>query len=465
MEHLHPRAARFAPWVAEHLRRSHWSVRARMTMLAAVVATVLCVITSVLILDHRHEETTARRLARLYAANLELAHRFAHRDAPEVIDLENVPAMQLAAVAGQVVSATPRMRGQPRMATFVPPRRSAATDRLLCDVPGFPHRCVLVAAMWVPAAGGDLIAYSALPAPPWYVSEALVAELAAGSAILLIVMIVGTYWIVGRTLRPVELITAALAGAAAGDPGHRVPVPAHHDEIRYLATVVNDTLEQQESALRRERRFAAEASHDLRTPIAGARLRLEEALMDPAAVDWPSLAKDLLNDVERQQAIAEDILTLARLDPERSSQRERTDLADLVRSELRRRLPGRVPVHTDLRPGVFVECERVLLGRLLTNLVDNAQRHAATAVTVAVRAEDGTAVLAVMDDGAGIAPEHREIVFERFARLPESRALDPKGTGLGLPICREIAHAHQGSLTIEDSAQGACLVLRMPRAG
>ncbi|MEU8358702.1 hypothetical protein AB0C27_22085 [Nonomuraea sp. NPDC048882] len=73
--------------------------------------------------------------------------------------------------------------------------------------------------------------------------------------------------------------------------------------------------------------------------------------MDPAAVDWPGLAKDLLNDVERQQAIAEDILTLARLDAERSPQRERTDLADLVRSELRHRLPGRVPVHTDLRPG------------------------------------------------------------------------------------------------------------------
>ncbi|MEU8358703.1 hypothetical protein AB0C27_22090 [Nonomuraea sp. NPDC048882] len=170
MEHLHPRAARFAPWVAAHLRRFHWSIRARMTMLAAVVALVLCVITSTLILNHRYDETTVRRLARLYAANLELVHRFAHRPVPEVIDLENVPAMQLVDRAGQVVSATPRMRGQPRMATFVPPRRSSATDRRLCDVPGFPHRCVLIAAMWVPAASGDLIAYSALPAPPGYVS-------------------------------------------------------------------------------------------------------------------------------------------------------------------------------------------------------------------------------------------------------------------------------------------------------
>ncbi|MEV4177822.1 sensor histidine kinase, partial [Nonomuraea sp. NPDC049709] len=75
---------------------------------------------------------------------------------------------------------------------------------------------------------------------------------------------------------------------------------------------------------------------------------------------------------------------------------------------------------------------------------------------------DDTAILAVFDDGAGIAPEHREIIFERFARLPESRQRDPKGTGLGLAICREIAHAHHGSLTIEDPGQGTCLVLRMP---
>jgi signal transduction histidine kinase len=112
---------------------------------------------------------------------------------------------------------------------------------------------------------------------------------------------------------------------------------------------------------------------------------------------------------------------------------------------------------------VFVAGNRLLLARLLTNLVNNAQRHAATGVTVAVRAEDDTAALTVADDGAGIAAEHHETVFERFARLPESRARDPQGSGLGLPICREIAHAHQGTLTIEDPGQGTCLVLRMPR--
>ncbi|UBU08507.1 sensor histidine kinase [Nonomuraea gerenzanensis] len=440
-----------------------WSIRGRVTTLATMVTVVLCVITGWLVLNHRLNHELDHRLRHLYGADLELMHLFAHRTVPPVIQAERVTATQLVTPSGRVVSASALVRGQPRMATFAPPRRPSFADRRLCDVPGFPGRCMLVAAMWVPTQGGDLIAYSTLPEPPWYGSGPLLAQLVVASGFLLAVVAFGSYHLVGRTLRPVEAMTVELAEITATDLGHRVPVPAHHDEIRYLATVVNNTLDLLEKALQRERRFTSEASHDLRTPITGARLRLEEALMNPGAVDWPDMAKDLLNDVERQQAIADDILTLARLDADRSRQHVRTDLAELVRAELQRRLPGRVPVRADLQPEVYAACDRVLLARLLTNLVDNAQRHAATCVTVAVRAEHGDAVLAVMDDGAGIARQHREIVFERFARLPESRERDPKGTGLGLAICREIARTHRGTLTVEDPpGQGTCLVLRMP---
>ncbi|MEV5896012.1 sensor histidine kinase [Nonomuraea fuscirosea] len=439
-----------------------WSIRARMMLLTTLVTLVLSVIVAWLVLDHRHRDETDLRLQIVYGANLEMVHRFAHRAPPPIIDVEGVAAAQLVHPDGRVVSATERVRGQPRMATFVPSHRPMAMDRRRCDVPGFPGRCMIVVAMWVPAAGADLIAYSVLPDPPWYGNEALLAQLVAALTIGLAVMALGTYYLIGRSLRPVKAMTAELAEITETDLAHRVPVPAHHDELRYLATIVNRTLELLEAAVHRERRFTTDASHDLRTPITGARLRLEEALMNPDAVDWPNMAKDLLGDVERQQAIAEDILILARLDADRPAQHERTDLAELVRAELRRRAPGRVPIRSDLRPGVFVTCDPLLISRLLTNLLNNAQRHAATGVTVAVRAEDGTGVLVVFDDGAGIAPEHRELVFERFARLPESRALDPKGTGLGLPICREIAQVHRGTLIIEDPGQGTCLVLRLP---
>jgi signal transduction histidine kinase len=94
--------------------------------------------------------------------------------------------------------------------------------------------------------------------------------------------------------------------------------------------------------------------------------------------------------------------------------------------------------------------------------MDNADRHAESQITVTVREEGGQAVLEVLDDGDGIVPEQREVVFERFARLDAARNRDAGGTGLGLPIAREIATAHGGTLTVEDSACGARFVFRMP---
>jgi signal transduction histidine kinase len=127
-----------------------------------------------------------------------------------------------------------------------------------------------------------------------------------------------------------------------------------------------------------------------------------------------------------------------------------------------------------LLPGVVVLGDRLRLGRLLTNLLDNAARHAETTIMVNVwRAECdetdghrfpyGVAVLEVIDDGPGIEPDKRELVFQRFARLEAARAKDAKGTGLGLPIARQIAEAGGGTLRIENSDRGARFVLRLPR--
>jgi signal transduction histidine kinase len=122
----------------------------------------------------------------------------------------------------------------------------------------------------------------------------------------------------------------------------------------------------------------------------------------------------------------------------------------------------RTPRSSDVRPA------RLRITRLLANLLDNAERHATSQITVTlradtVRADGSTATLEVIDDGAGIAPEHREKVFDRFTRLDASRNRDAGGTGLGLPIARQIAQAHQGTLTIQDSTRGARFVLRLPR--
>jgi signal transduction histidine kinase len=133
----------------------------------------------------------------------------------------------------------------------------------------------------------------------------------------------------------------------------------------------------------------------------------------------------------------------------------------MVGAELDRR-PRRVRIGKDLHKGVVTNCDRLRITRLLTNLLDNAERHATAQMTVIVRNDGSTAVLEVIDDGAGIAAEHREVVFERFTRLDAARHRDTGGTGLGLAIARQIAEAHGGTLTIEDSQRGARFVLRLP---
>ncbi|WP_063813437.1 sensor histidine kinase [Herbidospora daliensis] len=439
-----------------------WPVRLRLTVWATAAATLACAVTVGFVLDSNHESRTSDQLREVYSADLRVLHRLAGATVvPPVLPDQGPVAMQVVDAGGRVVSANAQMAGQPRMAYFVPPKRPGGMDQEVCDVPGFPGQCLTVAAMWIMAPGGPLIVYGGEPVHPWYGDGAFAAILVAGALIWLILVAVGTDFLVGRALRPVVAITSELAEITERHPGRRVPVPAHHDEIRYLATTANRTLRHLEEAIERERRFTSDVSHDLRAPITAARLRLEEALTDPD-VDWPRTARDLLNDMERQQALAEDILTLARLSGEHLPPQAPADLGLLARREVERRLPGRVPIETDLAQGVIVSCDRLLISRLLTNLLDNAQRHAASRVTVAVRAEEGTGVLVVADDGAGIAPEYRELVFERFARLPESRELDPGGTGLGLAICREIAQAHQASLAVEDANGGACMVLRLP---
>ncbi|MCW2915645.1 MAG: Signal transduction histidine kinaselike protein, partial [Actinomycetia bacterium] len=192
------------------------------------------------------------------------------------------------------------------------------------------------------------------------------------------------------------------------------------------------------------------------------RAQLEEALMYPQDTDWPKMTEAVLAGVDRLQAIVTDLLTLARLDARAPLTHEPTDLALLVATELDHRT-YRKEIVKDLRQNVFIDCDRLRITRVLVNLLDNAERHATSKITVIVRADGPTATLEVIDDGAGIAPEQREMVFDRFTRLEASRDRDAGGTGLGLAIAREITEAHQGTLTIQDSERGARFVLCLPR--
>ncbi|GIH90636.1 sensor histidine kinase [Planobispora siamensis] len=298
---------------------------------------------------------------------------------------------------------------------------------------------------------------------PWYVHPGLFGFFAGTCVLTAALAGAGAYRTVTGALIPVNSITSELAEITATDIGRRVPVPRARDEIRELAETINQTLNRLEEAVEKQRRFAADASHDLRSPLTAMRTQVEEALHYPEGVDWEAKAHAMLASLDRLQAIVADLLMLARLDAGTPAAKELIDLGELARGELDRR-GRRVKVVREVEPDVLVVGDPLRLARLLTNLVDNAERHAVSAVTVSVREHDGTAVLEVLDDGAGIDPAQREAVFRRFVRLDAARARDAGGTGLGLPIAREIAEAHGGSLVVEDSPRGARFVLRLPVA-
>lgn len=445
------------------ISRHEWSVRTRMTLLAGAVMAALCVVFGVFILVGAHDRATDDRTSTILQAELHVARHISRNQLPDVLPDHGIAALQVVDSRGRLVASNLRMIGEPRMAAFAPPDDSLLTNRVICTVPGFGSTCMIVVAIRVAGAGGDWIVYGADLVVPWYIDRSVVVTLLIGSALLISATAIGAYRTVSKTLDPVDDIVAELAEITSTDLGRRVPVPDHHDEIRKLAETANLTLERLEAGVEQQRRFASDASHDLRSPITAIRTQLEAAMLHPDEADWTAMAQALLSSLDRLEAIVVDLLVLARLDAGARCEGDRVDLRELVVSELERRAPE-AHVMTDLGPEAIVDGDRLQLGRLLTNLLDNAARHADSTVTISVRRKDDEAVLEVNDDGPGISPDQREFVFQRFTRLDASRSKDLGGTGLGLAIAREIAERHGGSLTIEDSEKGARFVLKIPAA-
>ncbi|MFF7953866.1 sensor histidine kinase [Streptomyces griseorubiginosus] len=276
-----------------------------------------------------------------------------------------------------------------------------------------------------------------------------------GFPLLLGVVAAVTWLVTRRALRPVEGIRAEMAAITASeDLARRVPVPDTHDEVARLARTTNETLAALETSVERQRRFVADASHELRSPIASLRTQLEVAAAHPELLDVDGAVEDTV----RLQRLAADLLLLARLDAGERRGDARVDLGELAARCAR----GRDGVTVEA-PAVEVTGSRGQLERVLGNLLDNAQRHARTAVAVTVRRDGEWAVVSVADDGSGVPAADRERVFERFVRLDEARARDDGGAGLGLAIARDVAVRHGGTLTVRDApAGGALFELRLP---
>jgi Signal transduction histidine kinase len=447
-----------------------WSLRTRLTVLNSIANLVSALVLFGIALAVIGARTDEYVRGQLVGAARAVADALSHRQVLRPMPSGNIELVQLVDANGRVVSASTPISGRPPIAAFRPSRPGVPEDRYLCGSPAVPG-CIYVLALTVDAPHEvEVVGGETLPRQRWVIYTAtrhrqfpppFSGLLIGAVALMTVINAFLTYRVIDRTLRPVRVIRSELAEITATDLGRRVTVPRSHGEIEQLASTVNRTLDLLEGLVEQQRRFASDASHELRSPLTAMRAQVEEGLLAPEDTDWAATARAILASVDRLQAIVTDLLTIARLDAGGPQSRDLVDLAELARTELDRR-PHDPRVRRRLEPGVVVVGDLLRLTRLLTNLLDNAERHAREEIVVTVRRDPDAAVLEVLDDGAGIPPEYRETVFQRFTRLDAARSRDAGGTGLGLAIARQIAETHGGTLTIEDSPRGARFVLRLP---
>ena len=442
----------------------HPEIRVRVTLTAALItlllSTTLCVALLTMIKQQAVSDTI-RNLAHegrrtVTALDGGVLHGKVHQ-------LDDV-LVQVVDVDGNVVAASPEMRGRPPV-RFPPPVNDDRRDGQSCDIDAPGGECFHIVELRTGRGRNAHYVFSLTPSPG-LLSHPLTPLLILGVPLVTGLVACGMWVSASRALRPVDAIRRELDEITATDLERRVPTPSRRDEVGLLAESINATLDRLEQAVARQRGFVSDVSHELRSPLAALRMELELALTAPEEADTAETLRPILDNTDRLAAVVDDLLALGRLEADPNFQREPVDLTELADQEVLSR-PRRAQVTVLSEGAVTVQGGRRELARLLTNLIDNADRHAAQDVTVILRVQPpSTAVVEVIDDGTGIPPEDRERVFERFTRLSQGGHRDAGGTGLGLAISRDIAEAHRGTLVLTDRTDGvpgARFVLQLPQ--
>jgi signal transduction histidine kinase len=289
--------------------------------------------------------------------------------------------------------------------------------------------------------------------------------------VLLGALAVIAYRVIGWALRPVEELRAGaeqintLRAGSGDSQQERLPVPPAADEIRALAVTLNGMLDRLAASRERQRLFVADAAHELRSPLASMRAQIEVA---ERLGEGGSLPTELAADLNRLSGLVEDLLLLARADADaRPPARPEPVECRALLAEVAAGYAGqRIPVTVVSGPDLSVMADADELRRAVDNLVANAVRHATSRVELAADLDQDSVVLSVRDDGPGVAGADRERVFERFTRLDDARGRDLGGSGLGLPIVRELVRRAGGevSLTDADPPWRLAAVIRLPAA-
>jgi two-component system, OmpR family, sensor kinase len=293
-----------------------------------------------------------------------------------------------------------------------------------------------------------------------------------GAPLLALLGVWASYGLAGRALRPVKRLTVAARRMHDGDLRQRVPVPLAHDDVYTLAESFNDMAGQVAHSFEQQRRFVADASHELRTPVAVIRNITDVALAGAPTRDEALVAlRDVNAEAERLSRLLNMLLHLARADDRTLAlEREVIQLDVLARDLVESVLPLAAERGLDLGlesvtpVQIFGDPAQVI--QIVMSLVENALKYtpAGGVVRVSVGASEARALVLVRDTGIGIAPEDLPHIFERFYRADPARSRTSEGAGLGLALAQEFAHAHGGEITANSVVgQGATFILNLPR--
>jgi signal transduction histidine kinase len=453
------------------------SLRARLTAAAAAVIAVGMVAAAVLLVFRVHSVLVANLDATLTRQIDTVAEDVTAGDTTPRLPRSagESTALQVIDAGGKVVTSSGDIDGEPRV-FFVSP--GAADPTFATVTPPALDASYRVAALTVKSPSGPVTVYVASPTTPLASSTTeLGTALILGVPTMVVLLALVGWWLLGRALQPVDTMRRQAAAIPGTDLQRRLEIPASHDELARLAETFNDLLGRIETASERQRRFVADAAHELRNPLAALRARLEIDLRHAGPTGTnPSPTQDqALQQVIRLAELVNDLLQLASLDANPNLHRRPVDLDDVVWEaalEAREQAPPRIDT-TGISP-VRVLGDSAALRRVVRNLLGNARRHARQTVTVRLSIDTPpasgtgpptdaapTATLTVADDGPGIPAADRHRVFQRFVRLDEARTRDAGGAGLGLAIVADIVAAHGGRVWIDDNHPGARFHVRL----
>ena len=332
---------------------------------------------------------------------------------------------------------------------------------------------LLIAGLNFKSSGNPdyLVEFGSLLDPVETMLNHLFLQLALGLPLAVIIITVGGYLLVRRALTPVEQITRAAERITQFNLSERLPVAHSGDELERLSVSLNRMITRLDDAVQNSKRFVADASHDLRTPLTILRGELE-ALAEDARLDAElrDRAGSMLEEVVHLGKIVEQLFTLSRLDAgEAQTEWTRFDFTELAKSTVEQMNllaeDKGISISCDANGPAPVKGNRVRLKQVVVNLLDNAIKYtpAKGAIHLRVLVVNGHAVLEVEDNGIGIPPEALPHIFERFYRVDEARCAESESAGLGLSIVKSICAAHGAEVEAQSTVGcGSCFRVRLP---